>query len=1457
MMNLSKKTASHLHKALHGFVTIISSASIVVSSVSASFAQNIIVDPSAPGTSFLQTSNGTPQVNIKTPQSGVSLNKFTEFNVGDNGLILNNSRSNGVSVIGQNVTANPNLMVSGPASTIVAEVTGTAPSSMTGKTEVFGQKAAVIVANPNGIVCNGCAFLNTTSSTLTTGKPTVSGSRVDLSVTKGTVTIGPEGFLPGAQGALIGRHVILTGPVVTTGQGANNDLLVSGGAQRVQGLNGTDLSASPIVAAPSTTAKTSPFAIDASERGRLTGGDVTIRNPEAGQGINLYGATDGRSLNASSGGNLFYKDIEADNSVTLSGSELRQYGNLTAGGDVTLNGRAFTLYDGRVIETLGDIKITASDYAIIAGEVSGNNVNVDVTTGTLTNTGFLMADGDLTVIAGEDVSQQRQIAREYDIYFDPALQQYIQAYYAQLAAGGPESDVAAEMIARASRHELVAEYVEKGATATGTNVSMTARTGNITNEGGAIAATQDARLLAGASIINTYLALRSRLDAADGCSGENCGYRTDFYGAEILAGRDLVLTAGVDIRNEASDMAAAAGLTLTAGRDVVNSLKTSAYTATGTSSTTTRVDQENVLAPGRIMTLYGDIDIAAGRDLLLTGSLLSSGGDLRLDATGQVRLSSYTGLENDFRVTQVAARVCTTGKDSYCYNTTNRTVTNDGTVLATATSNLVGQDIRITAGKDVTLIGARLLAGDDLTLTSTTGAVLIDGADLPGSVARDSAKEAQLVELDSDLAKSIFGQNGRTTTSVTGEDYIAFLQENDLLTAVEALRRSDSGADIKDAARSVGVQSYVSLVDTSKLETLRKDAEAEINAIWSDAGARIEAHDGEVAEFHDVFRSELAELEERLGDTPTERQAELNIALRDVTAEYSSAVSAVEATYRAALAANQAQYGALLTKRERRYRTVGYGKGQYTQAYYVTVPNTAYVNLKNAADARAQSARSVSLNQATSERALNTALVRASFTDTGIRDEIAALSTSFTAQLGSYGSQKTALVASLNSKLGDAMRRAGEVLEQEAESDALRGAAIARGSVVEGEKSLAAALTNKAFPELSLAENVVSNASGVIENRRNGDERRTRLVTKTRDVGEYRDVQSTRQEVRYTYTCTGYGKGQSCYNARSYVTVPVTQTNWVITGTEQYQAEETYLDGVASRKALISDDRVEQDAFLAATAWRFGSGGTQNAGSDYPWNQLVANGGDLTLNAKTNLLLEDGSIQALGLLNTTSLGNTNLRSVDVAAGDIRLVAGGMLGAEAVSLNTPGNASLFGAAGLAITPRAWEYTVTDTRNPLVGELAAKNWGILVGQTLVSQELSEVIVGGNLDLNTLGTLSLGGTGVEVGNDLTMTATGDLRLIAPRSAIEYHVGDARNGTDLWDVRAHRTRITTGGDVTGRAGGMAFLEGTAIDAGGAIWPQAGTWCFLPRKMCGNTATGPIRAVCSAKKATRSQKLV
>ncbi len=66
---------------------------------------------------------------------------------------------------------------------------------MQGYTEVGGKAANVMVANPYGITCNGCGFINTPNATLTTGKPQfdAAGNLSALEVTKGTLTVEGKG----------------------------------------------------------------------------------------------------------------------------------------------------------------------------------------------------------------------------------------------------------------------------------------------------------------------------------------------------------------------------------------------------------------------------------------------------------------------------------------------------------------------------------------------------------------------------------------------------------------------------------------------------------------------------------------------------------------------------------------------------------------------------------------------------------------------------------------------------------------------------------------------------------------------------------------------------------------------------------------------------------------------------------------------------------------------------------------------------------------------------------------------------------------------------------------------------------------------------------------------------------------------------------------------------------------
>ena len=106
--------------------------------------------------------------NIATPVAGLSTNSVTDFDVNSDGTILNNSASGGTA-LGTTVAANNNITAGSEASLILLQVTGTSGSDLDGTIEVFGGEAGLIIANPNGIDCDGCAFTNVNRVDLVTG----------------------------------------------------------------------------------------------------------------------------------------------------------------------------------------------------------------------------------------------------------------------------------------------------------------------------------------------------------------------------------------------------------------------------------------------------------------------------------------------------------------------------------------------------------------------------------------------------------------------------------------------------------------------------------------------------------------------------------------------------------------------------------------------------------------------------------------------------------------------------------------------------------------------------------------------------------------------------------------------------------------------------------------------------------------------------------------------------------------------------------------------------------------------------------------------------------------------------------------------------------------------------------------------------------------------------------------
>ena len=97
--------------------------------------------------------------------NGVSHNAYTQFNVKERGLILNNATKYTKTQLAGYIDKNMFLAGNG-AKTIINEVTSTSPSILKGYIEVAGNPADVVIVNPNGMTVNGFGVINGAHMTL-------------------------------------------------------------------------------------------------------------------------------------------------------------------------------------------------------------------------------------------------------------------------------------------------------------------------------------------------------------------------------------------------------------------------------------------------------------------------------------------------------------------------------------------------------------------------------------------------------------------------------------------------------------------------------------------------------------------------------------------------------------------------------------------------------------------------------------------------------------------------------------------------------------------------------------------------------------------------------------------------------------------------------------------------------------------------------------------------------------------------------------------------------------------------------------------------------------------------------------------------------------------------------------------------------------------------------------------
>ena len=362
-----------------------------------------------------ETANGIPLVNITAPSSGgVSRNEYETFNVPDKGAILNNSYTLSKTELAGYVQGNNN-MAERPAKIIVNEVTGAGSTSMDGFLEVAGNRADVVIANPNGITVNGGGFINTGKAFLTTGKPVYDGEdhlqRFDI--TGGDILIEGKG-LGGKETeslAILSRAVKINAGIWA------KDLHITTGANTVDAKT---LEASAIEGKGGRPA----FALDTAAIGGMYAGRITLVGTEKGLGVNNSGtwsAEDNLILDwngdLKNSGTIYSKGntdlrasrlendktIAAERNLSAAAKEnIRNQGKLLAGENMDI-------YAGKTLDNAGHAMESGNNLSIETGDAINNAAGTIKSGGSqqikaghaLTNTeGTLAADGNINIQTG-------------------------------------------------------------------------------------------------------------------------------------------------------------------------------------------------------------------------------------------------------------------------------------------------------------------------------------------------------------------------------------------------------------------------------------------------------------------------------------------------------------------------------------------------------------------------------------------------------------------------------------------------------------------------------------------------------------------------------------------------------------------------------------------------------------------------------------------------------------------------------------------------------------------------------------------------------------------------------------------------------------------------------------------------------------------------------------------------
>ncbi|EOO9385868.1 hemagglutinin repeat-containing protein [Escherichia coli] len=626
-------------------------ASGMVHSVNAA---GIAADHGAPGhqqPTITQTASGIPQVNIQTPSAGgVSHNTYSQFDVGNKGVILNNAHNNVQTQLGGMVAGNP-WLAKGEARIILNEVNSRNPSQLNGFVEVAGKKAQVVIANPAGISCDGCGFINANRATLTTGQPQMkNGSLTGFSVERGEIQITGKGMDASRTDYtdIIARSVKINAGIwaqdlkVTTGR--NNVDIAHGQTEK----KAADASSQPQVA------------LDVSSLGGMYAGKIRLVGTETGVGVRNAG-----HIGAQAGAVTLTADGRIENSGSISAKtdvhlattrELHNSGSVYAGQDTQIQSDGAFTQTGSVASRrdtrIQAARVTGSERSLLAAGVKDDGRLAEAGNLTVSTTGELAAHGQ--VLSGGDMQLKGQ---GLDL-----SNSRIQGQHTGLDAGsGNLSTQNAQLSAGTFAARTTGQFSNNGGTINAGTLQISAQ--SLSNHKGSLIQTgtgdfslslpgsvdnREGLLAANGAVRLDALSLDNRRGKVQAAQSGSLQVKTtgavDNQQGSLIASRDILINTQA-LNNDNGLISAAAGTGRIKTQQSVSNTEGRMESAgrLGISAGSLNNHQGTVVSDGLSVTLDGALDNTSGRllsqktlsvsgsELVSDDGLIQSGSDMTLD----------------------------------------------------------------------------------------------------------------------------------------------------------------------------------------------------------------------------------------------------------------------------------------------------------------------------------------------------------------------------------------------------------------------------------------------------------------------------------------------------------------------------------------------------------------------------------------------------------------------------------------------------------------------------------------------------------------------------------------------------------------------------------------------------------------------------------------------------------